>query len=148
MSAELDRMAEDLEELLPTILRQIYSGEEEGAIGELPLMQLRVVRCLVNGPRTMSSLGAELQMSGSRLAHLVSRLEDSGIVVREDDPSDRRVRIATLTPEGQKLLSARKRHRAARLVKVLARLNDSQRSELYNSLQNLLEVSRPATTLA
>jgi len=52
----------------------------------------------------MSELAAASTYSKSRLSHAVSRLEERGIVVRLDCPTDRRGQIAQLTEQGFALL--------------------------------------------
>jgi len=145
MELDLRAAAEELEELLPSILRQVYSGAEEEPFAELPVMQLRVVRSLTRSHKTMSALGAELGMSSSRLAHLVSRLEDAGFVVRTDDEADRRVRVAALTEQGKRLVEKRRESRAVRLAEILKRLTDEELDGLIRSLRALDEKSRAAS---
>ncbi|HEY3905941.1 MAG TPA: MarR family winged helix-turn-helix transcriptional regulator [Streptosporangiaceae bacterium] len=48
----------------------------------------------------MSQLAAASTYSKSRLSHAVSRLEERGLVVRLDCPTDRRGQIAQLTEQG------------------------------------------------
>lgn len=52
----------------------------------------------------MSQLAAASTYSKSRLSHAVSRLEERGLVVRLDCPTDRRGQIAQLTEQGYALL--------------------------------------------
>lgn len=52
----------------------------------------------------MSQLAAASTYSKSRLSHAVSRLEERGLVVRLDCPTDRRGQIAQLTEKGFALL--------------------------------------------
>jgi DNA-binding MarR family transcriptional regulator len=145
MAHDPREVAEELEELLPSILRRVYSGAEEEPFAELPVMQLRVVRSLAQSSKHMSALSAELGMSGSRLAHLVSRLEDSGFVVRTDNEVDRRVRVAALTEQGQRLVEKRRESRAGRLAEVLKFLSAEELDGLLRSLRTLDEKSRLAS---
>jgi len=48
----------------------------------------------------MTQLAAASTFSKSRLSHAVSRLEQRGLVVREDCPTDRRGQVARLTDAG------------------------------------------------
>ena len=54
--------------------------------------------------RRLSELAMITNSSLSRLSHLVSRLEERGLVRRETDPRDGRYTNAVLTGEGYKLL--------------------------------------------
>lgn len=52
--------------------------------GELPTMRLRDV----------------LMIHGSSVTYLVNRLEEAGLIERDDDPRDRRVSLVRITPAG------------------------------------------------
>ncbi len=54
----------------------------------------------------MSQLAVASTFSKSRLSHAVSRLEERGLVVRQDCATDRRGQVAQLTDEGMKALEA------------------------------------------
>lgn len=53
----------------------------------------------------MSELAARVLVSRSRLTYRVDRLEERGLVVRENCETDRRGFIARLTPSGMELLT-------------------------------------------
>lgn len=53
-------------------------------------------------PLTLSDLAARLSCVRSNMTQLVDRLEADGLVRRVDDPADRRVVRAELTPLGRK----------------------------------------------
>jgi DNA-binding MarR family transcriptional regulator len=54
----------------------------------------------------MSQLAALTNASLSRLSHLMTRLEQQGLVTRKPDPTDGRFTLATLTAKGYKKLQA------------------------------------------
>jgi DNA-binding transcriptional ArsR family regulator len=54
----------------------------------------------------MTQLAAASTFSKSRLSHAVSRLEQRGLVIREDCATDRRGQIARLTDAGLEVLKA------------------------------------------
>ncbi|MCR3725056.1 MULTISPECIES: MarR family winged helix-turn-helix transcriptional regulator [Streptomyces] len=53
---------------------------------------------------TMSELAERLKVTRSRLTHAVTRLQEAGYVVRQEDPGNRRNQLAALTPQGLELL--------------------------------------------
>lgn len=65
------------------------------ALSEAPQRSLR-----------MSELAGALEFSRSRLSHAVARMESAGWVSRCSRDDDRRSSVATLTPEGLKVLRA------------------------------------------
>src|SRR5437762_9178295 len=50
-----------------------------------------------------SVLASRVRLEGATITHHVDRLEELGLVRRQLDPADRRVRRLELTPAGQKL---------------------------------------------
>lgn len=77
----------------------------ETALGRagLSLAKLGVLRALggAREPMSLSQLAERNQCVRSNITQLVDRLEADGLVRRVDDPRDRRVIRATLTPAGR-----------------------------------------------
>ena len=72
-------------------------GDEVG----LSLAQLDVLRQLyAHGPTPMRRLAEIMYCEASNLTGLVDKLEARGLVERQADPADRRVRLLALTEEG------------------------------------------------
>ena len=51
--------------------------------------------------QSMGSLATELRCDASNITWLADRLEERGLVVRQSDPNDRRVKTLALTPRGR-----------------------------------------------
>jgi DNA-binding MarR family transcriptional regulator len=73
---------------------------------ELTLMQVRVLRRLAKEPRSLGHLGADLMLAPPSMTRLIDRLEERGLIERRRDDDDRRKVLATITPEGRRLVSA------------------------------------------
>ena len=72
---------------------------------DLTMPQLKVVLLLfTSGPSRMSVIASELGVSMATASGVVDRLVDRGLVLREGDPSDRRVVICRLSDEGDMLM--------------------------------------------
>jgi DNA-binding MarR family transcriptional regulator len=54
----------------------------------------------LTGPRRITDLAASEGVTQPSMTALVTALERSGLVKRRSEPSDRRVALATLTPDG------------------------------------------------
>ena len=54
----------------------------------------------LTGPRRITDLAASEGVTQLLMTALVTALERSGLVERRSDPSDRRVALVTLTPDG------------------------------------------------
>lgn len=80
-------------------------GRIECALGtvELSMAKYRLLGLLVEaeGPLALSDLADKANCVRSNITQLVDRLEAEGLVQRIDDPADRRVRRAQLTPQGR-----------------------------------------------
>jgi DNA-binding MarR family transcriptional regulator len=88
-----------------------------------------------HGPVTLGDLAVAEQVRPPTITRIVSRLEETGLVVREVDPSDRRVTRVQLSGEGRRLLERTRSRRTAFLAK---RLRSLDRAEL-----DLLERAAP-----
>lgn len=69
-----------------------------GMRGQLVLSALRS-----EPGRTQLTLGAALGLDKTTLTTVLDKLEGAGLVRRQPDPTDRRVRIPTITEAGEKL---------------------------------------------
>lgn len=148
MSIDTKAHAERLEALLPLILRTIYPPREDDPFAELPLMQLRVVRTLANGKRPMNEMADELRMSASRLTHLVTRLQAVGLVQKQCDSADRRVKIAELTEEGIRHMQTHMKLRSGRAQEILSSLSEEEQATLMASLENLYSQAKGMSMVA
>ena len=71
----------------------------------LTMPQLKVVLLLfVNGPSRMGEIASALGVSLATATGVVDRLVERGILVREDDPDDRRVVLCHLSGKGKELI--------------------------------------------
>lgn len=101
--------------------------------------------CRVLGPlfehdrRPISEVGARAGLAKSSMTTIVRRLEEDGLVVVEEDPSDARVKRLVLTARGRELERAvgdevtRLRHR------VTATLGPEGQRDLHRTLHRLLD---------
>ena len=66
-----------------------------------------VLTALRDGPaRAQASLAAAINADKTRLIPVLDDLQKRGLIEREPDPADRRVRLLGLTPEGRRLQQA------------------------------------------
>ncbi len=73
---------------------------------DLTMPQLKVVLLLfTSGPSRMSAIASEMGFSMATATGVVDRLVDRGLVLREGDPSDRRVVMCRLSEEGDMLIN-------------------------------------------
>jgi DNA-binding MarR family transcriptional regulator len=95
------------------------------------------------GRLTMSKLSTDIALTTGGVTRLVDRMVDSGLVARQNCPSDRRSVHVILTPEGQALL---KEAVAAHIEGIdrhlMAPLDDADRTALGVALSKLVGVGR------
>jgi DNA-binding MarR family transcriptional regulator len=70
---------------------------------DLTSQQLWLLSRLVDDGVPIGSLAEALQCHSSNVTGMVDRLEARGLVVRKPDPTDRRVKLVALTPQGREL---------------------------------------------
>jgi DNA-binding MarR family transcriptional regulator len=91
------------------------------------------------GGTSQARLGAELFLDRATIADVVARMARRGLLVREQDPVDRRRKVVTLTDEGSGVLH-RLRPRVEGIERTLtAGLDDDERAELRRLLRTMLD---------
>ena len=130
-----------LERLLPRLIRRLFTLEPEHPVAELPLAQLRVCIILEEGPRTISAISRELEVSVSAATQLADRLEKVGFVERISNAEDRRMRTLQLTAEGAERMQSRRLLRVRRSGEALAQLPPEARKAALTALQTLLDAA-------
>ena len=130
--------AERVEALIPQAMRALYRQDPADPLMDYSVPQLRLLRSLIAGPSTASSLGEDLGLSVSAITQMANRLEASGLVARTDDAVDRRIKHLSLTERGVELLAERRSRRIDQAQAVLARLTAEQRKRLIQALDTVV----------
>jgi MarR family transcriptional regulator, transcriptional regulator for hemolysin len=99
-----------------------------------------------DGVVSQTILASRMQVEGATITHHVDRLEQLGLVRREIDPKDRRVRRLEVTPEGvrlhRQLLAAAKEFEGG----LLAGISERQQAELRRTLDRIrANVEQPSS---
>jgi DNA-binding MarR family transcriptional regulator len=117
---------------------------EWGVIAEhhdLSLAQLHAMWLLAQGAVPMVQLSAFLTCDASYVTGIVDRLEQQGLVERQENPHDRRVKFISLTRKGKKMYDNMQRSMSNMQAKVLSCLSLSEQHE-FNRL--LVKISQHA----
>jgi DNA-binding MarR family transcriptional regulator len=94
-------------ELFGVISQAFFDEYDTAAAGQdLTRMQAFVLANLVAGPKPMRHLAEILKCEPSNITGLVDRMETRGLVTREPDPEDRRVKNITATALGRESYEA------------------------------------------
>ncbi|WP_370416956.1 MarR family winged helix-turn-helix transcriptional regulator [Streptomyces fradiae] len=130
-------------ELLSVSLGVYYGDFTVAAASEnLTASQGKALTVLRRGPAAMRALAETMTCDASNMTGIIDRLEKRGLVRREADASDRRVKNVILTPEGERVTDAI-RAKMHTTHDGLARLDDTDRDTLYTLLERVF-VSGPA----
>lgn len=96
------------------------------------------------GPTRLTTVAEHEAVSQPAMTGLVRRLEDAGLLVRTEDPTDGRVALVDLTDEGRERVEARRREYAAQIERMLGELGPAD----FDALVGALPALRRLTLLA
>jgi MarR family transcriptional regulator, 2-MHQ and catechol-resistance regulon repressor len=92
---------------------------------------------LHKGPLPVNAIGRRVLLTSGSITTCVDRLARRGLVVRRDDPDDRRVRRVELTPAGRALIEPAFARHAADLDALVQVLGAEERATLVALLRRL-----------
>ena len=106
--------------------------------------QLSVLAYLRGQSVTMRELARELDVGESAATAVVDRLVRQGLVVRRDDPSDRRVVRLALSDNGESLVTKLHATACRKTANLLVALSDDQLAQLVTTME-MLDAAASAT---
>ena len=92
----------------------------------------------VNG-LPLSDLGQLLDVTKGNITGLIDRMERDGLAKRKDDPKDRRVIRALITPKGKKILKDIQPVKSEWWHRVFSTFNAREKKELQNLLDRMFD---------
>jgi MarR family transcriptional regulator, organic hydroperoxide resistance regulator len=113
---------------------------------ELPVLQAHglsmwgyiVLTSLEDEPmRTQAALAQSIGADKTRIIPVLDDLQERGLIARQPDPADRRVRLLSLTPEGRRLRESAQAEIRRREETLLSRLSVADRRGFLRGLQAL-----------
>jgi DNA-binding MarR family transcriptional regulator len=118
--------------------------EEAAAARSLTGAQAKVLGLLRLGPLPMRQIAQTLSCEPSNITGIVDRLEARGLVERQADPGDRRIKRVVATEAGR-VASAELRESLHFAREPLAALDPDERGQLRNLLRRIVDgASSPA----
>lgn len=120
-----------IEDLLRAVFRTVaqikrtVSADEVDGAAIIVLSRMRDA-----GPVRLSDLAAELALDLSTVSRQVKALEERGLLVRTDDPGDRRAALLEIAPAGNDVLAKAWARRQAWLSESLADWSPEDRAAL------------------
>ncbi|MFF0202834.1 MarR family winged helix-turn-helix transcriptional regulator [Streptomyces sp. NPDC005017] len=136
-----DELTLEVVDLIASVVARYHEEYEEAAAEHaLTGAQAKLLGLLTLEPLPMRKLAQRLKCEPSNVTGIVDRLEARGLVSRQPDPADRRVKVAVVTEEGRGVArSLRESLRFAR--EPLAGLSVEERVSLRGLLQRMLDSS-------
>ena len=147
MTAERHVAIEHIVELHQGIFRAIGASARSVWVDlDLSMAQLKTLLMLhTSGVLPIGQIAESLGVGQPTASHLVDRLVQAQLVVRAEDPLDRRRTLAQLSVQGQDLAERLQQIRAVPLRRWLAQLDDAALAALHEGMQALEQVARDET---
>jgi DNA-binding MarR family transcriptional regulator len=123
------------------LLRRLRAEDDASGLTAPRLSALSVL--VFGGPRSIGELAAAEQVRPPTISRLVRELERDGLVRREADSGDARVRRVSASAAGRALLAAGRARRLERLAASLAALSAADRRLLALAAPLLEVLGRP-----
>lgn len=120
-----DALIHDIQEAMGTLMRQQRPGMSHEVMQlDMPIGQMKTLFILwtAGKPQTMGQLAQALDVSLGNVTGLVDGLVQRGLARREEDPSDRRQKLASLTPTAEGRLLRMEQGRSLLIQRLLRRM--------------------------
>jgi DNA-binding MarR family transcriptional regulator len=128
-----------VDESLESLLRHVAGRNAPEFLGvDVTMSQAKVMHVARLRPGiSMSALAAELKVGPSAISGLVDRLVEHGYLERQEDPSDRRQQLVSLTPAGQEMVDRIREFSVSHVRPLLARLSGPELAALHTGITAL-----------
>lgn len=90
----------------------------------------------------VTDLGDHLGVSSAASSQMLERLVQQGLILRAEDPEDRRVKQIVLTDEGQRVLEEGIRAREDWLIRLSQSLSESEKETIISGLHILIDKAK------
>jgi DNA-binding MarR family transcriptional regulator len=87
----------------------------------------------------MSGISERFEITPAAASQMVDKLVQSGYVVREEDPTDRRAKTLNLTPKGRELIDAGNEERYRWVEELAGKLNAGERAQIVEALERMTQ---------
>ncbi|HEU5001085.1 MAG TPA: MarR family transcriptional regulator [Lapillicoccus sp.] len=134
---QLTRMATDLRLACMRIARRVRFESSH----DVAPHQFSVLCRLEEAPRTPGELAEIERVAKPSMTRTVAGLVERGLVLRQDDPLDRRSVILSLSAEGRRSIAAIRRKRDAWMASRVARLTPEEQDVLARATVILAKVA-------
>ena len=142
-----------LEELIPRWNRAVWFSGIRPLLRRMleadrSLAEMILLHALQHHPLTIAEVGDMLCLSHSAASRAADRLVRDGLVSRQENPSDRRQKQLTLTPQGEALIAEVEALRSRRLQQAVATLSGEEHEHLRSLLARLVAAAEASDEFA
>lgn len=130
---------EDLGELVARVAREIRRRSRRDL--PLPPHQFRALRVIGREPLRPGLLAETLGVTPRAATDVIDLLASEDLVAVHPDPADRRAKLVSVTPRGQRYLDDTRAARAAISAELFATLSDAERAELGRLLARVVDAA-------
>ena len=100
-------------------------------VNNLTTTQFAVLEALLHlGPLSQKTIGQKLLRSSGNIVKVIDNLERDGLVLREQNKSDRRAYLIVLTKKGKRLINAIFPNHVDSIIEAFSILNKEEQTEL------------------
>ena len=134
----------DLAAMLYPLVRALIAVETPVlAEHEVSMWGYSVLTALDDTPvRTQAALAEAIGADKSRIIGTLDELQDAGLIERTPDPTDRRVRLLSITPKGRRVRRSVRKGIRAHEDRMLAALPPADRQTFLRALRTLYDDAR------
>ena len=146
MPTSISEAAERVSFLLGQIQRRVFSGTGRKLnMPDVTMRQLKLLRLLGRvDDVTMKDVAKMADISMPTATGLVDRMVENGLVVRTDDPDDRRVVRVKLTRKATNLRDRWRRLRGEKIDRIMLQLSVDDRRRLVEAFEAIGEILQQA----
>jgi len=91
----------------------------------------------------ISDISERMETTSAAASQLVDKLVHSGLLVRVEDPNDRRAKQVSLSPEGEKLIEQGIEKRYRWMEQIETGLSDEEKGKVCEALEILIRAVEP-----
>lgn len=121
-------------------MREFQNWVKESGLSHSQVAAL--MRLHHGGACPVNEIGQDLRVTPGAASQIVDRLAQQGLLRREEDDHDRRVRRITLTPDGQEIVRQAIESRVAWMRQLVADLEPDEQQAIIDSLDHLTSAAR------
>ena len=141
----LEQVTRDLLAITPLIRRNIQRKLVKTAFSQIDqnitATHLDILKTLqLEGTLHIAEIGERLQIQKPQMTHMIDRLEELSLIVRQPEPNDRRITNVSLTDRGRDIIGEFDAVILGTVEEKLSHLDDAELEEISASLQKIKEL--------